>query len=109
MNLQPVPDLILHNGRVTTLAPKRPEANSLAIKDGRILSVGDAADAAGYERGPETRVIGLKGRRVIPGLDDSHIHPIRGGLDYNMELRAASFNATGMANRRDCSSPNRTR
>jgi predicted amidohydrolase YtcJ len=87
MNSHSVADLILRNGRVTTLDPKRPEANSLAIKDGRILSVGDAADAAGYERGPETGVIDLKGRRVTAGLNDSHIHPIRGGLNYNMELR----------------------
>lgn len=78
------PDLILHNGRITTLDPKYPEADNLAIKDGRIIAVDDAEE---YEHGPDTKVIDLKGRRVIPGLNDSHLHVIRGGLNYNMELR----------------------
>jgi len=77
-------DLILHNGRISTLDPKKPEASNLAIKDGRIVGVDDAEE---YERGPNTREIDLKGRRVIPGLNDSHLHVIRGGLNYNMELR----------------------
>jgi predicted amidohydrolase len=38
-------------------------------------------------RGPATRVIDGRGRTVIPGLNDSHMHPIRGGLNYNLELR----------------------
>ena len=77
-------DLILHNGRITTLDPKYPEATNLAIKDGRIVGVDDAER---YQRGPNTKMIDLKGRRVIPGLNDSHLHVIRGGLNYNMELR----------------------
>lgn len=77
-------DLILFNGRITTLDPKYPEARNVAIKDGRIVGVDDAEE---YERGPATRVIDLKGRRVIPGLNDSHLHVIRGGLNYNLELR----------------------
>ncbi len=44
-------------------------------------------DAESHERGPNTKVIDLKSRRVIPGLNDSHLHVIRGGLNYNMELR----------------------
>ena len=60
------------------------QANNLAIKDGRIIGVDDAE---GYQPGPNTKVIDLKGRRVIPGLNDSHLHLIRGGLNYNMELR----------------------
>src|SRR6266851_6411469 len=78
------PDLILHNGRITTLDPKYPEATNLAIKDGRIVAVDDAEE---YQRGPATKVIDLQGRRVVPGLNDSHLHLIRGGLNYNMELR----------------------
>jgi predicted amidohydrolase YtcJ len=84
MNTSIVPDLILHNGHITTLDPKYPEARNLAIKDGRIIGVDDAEE---YQRGPETKVIDLQGRRVIPGLNDSHLHVIRGGLNYNMELR----------------------
>src|SRR5664279_3718951 len=77
-------DLILHNGRITTLDPKYPEAQNLAIKDGRIVGVDDAEE---YQRGSDTKVIDLQGRRVIPGLNDSHLHLIRGGLNYNLELR----------------------
>lgn len=82
MNIQP--DLILSNGRITTLTPNHPEATTLAIKDGRIIGV-DNPEA--FPPGPETKVIDLKGRRVIPGLNDSHLHLIRGGLNYNLELR----------------------
>src|SRR5712671_528942 len=84
MNSNSTADLILHNGLITTLDAKYPAATNLAIKDGRIIGVDDAES---YERGPNTKVIDLKGRRVIPGLNDSHLHVIRGGLNYNMELR----------------------
>jgi predicted amidohydrolase YtcJ len=77
-------DLIVYNGKITTLDPRYPNAQNAAIKDGRIIGVDDAE---AYQRGPNTRVIDLKGRRVIPGLNDSHLHVIRGGLNYNMELR----------------------
>lgn len=80
----PTPDLILHNGKVTTLDPKHPEARHLAIKDGKIVGVDDPES---YQVSPHTQIIDLKGRRVIPGLNDSHIHVIRGGLNYNLELR----------------------
>ncbi|WP_449221103.1 amidohydrolase [Tistrella mobilis] len=82
----PKPDLLLVNGRVTTLDPANPEADTVAIADGRILAVGRRQDLA-VTTGPETQVIDLGGRRVIPGLNDSHTHLIRGGLNYNMELR----------------------
>ena len=84
MNTSTAPDLILYNGRITTLDPKYPEATNVAIKDGRVIAVDDAEE---YERGPNTTAIDLQGRRVIPGLNDSHLHVIRGGLNYNMELR----------------------
>src|SRR6266704_2597908 len=84
MNTKNAADLILHNGHITTLDPNCPEAKNVAIKDGRIVGLDDAES---YERGPNTTTIDLKGRRVIPGLNDSHLHVIRGGLNYNMELR----------------------
>ncbi len=80
------PDLILHNGRITTLDAKLPEVTALSIKNGRIASIGSDEDIMVHAKGT-TRLVDLKGRRVIPGLNDSHTHLIRGGLNYNMELR----------------------
>jgi predicted amidohydrolase YtcJ len=80
------PDLVLHGGRITTLDPGRPQVAAVAIADGRIAAIGDDRDILSL-RGPATRSIALNGRRVIPGLIDSHIHVIRGGLNYNLELR----------------------
>lgn len=79
-------DSILFNGRITTLDPLAPEVSAVAIKDGQFLEVGDDRTIHTHA-GPDTKKIDLKGRTVIPGLNDSHIHVIRGGLNYNMELR----------------------
>ena len=76
---------ILRNGRITTLDPDTPEAEALAIRDGLIVAVGSEADVMRLSEGAQ--IIDLGGRRVIPGLNDSHTHVIRGGLNYNMELR----------------------
>ncbi|PWG63513.1 amidohydrolase [Spiribacter halobius] len=79
-------ELIAVNGRITTLDPARPEVTALAVRDGRIVATGgEAACRAALGPGPTT--IDLRGRRVIPGLNDSHTHLIRGGLSYNLELR----------------------
>jgi len=83
---QGAPDLILHQGRFTTLDPANPIADAVAIKDGRFTRVGAASDILPLA-GPATRVIALNGRGVLPGLIDNHLHIIRGGLNYNMELR----------------------
>lgn len=80
------PDLILLGGRITTLEPAQPEAEALAVRAGVIAAIGKTHDIAPLA-GPDTQVIELGGRRVIPGLNDSHTHVIRGGLSYNMELR----------------------
>ena len=80
------PDLILRNGRFTTLDRANPTADAVAIKDGRFTRVGRAEDVLPLA-GSHTRVIDLQGRRVLPGLIDNHLHIIRGGLNYNMELR----------------------
>ncbi len=79
-------ELILRGGRITTLDPSRPEASAAAVKTGRFTAVGDDAEVMNHA-GPGTRVIDLGGRRVIPGLIDGHTHLIRGGLNYNLELR----------------------
>ena len=79
------PDTILYNGRITTLDPENPEAQAVAIADGRILATGTNDEI--MRLGNAKRKVDLNGRRVIPGLNDSHTHLIRGGLNYNMELR----------------------
>ncbi|NKJ23390.1 amidohydrolase [Dyella sp. SG609] len=80
------PDLILHHGLITTLDRARPTASAVAIADGRFVAVGGDAEVMALA-GPATRVIDLHGRRVLPGLIDNHLHIIRGGLNYNLELR----------------------
>src|SRR6202035_4691164 len=79
-------DLILYNGRFSTLDRSNASPEAVAIADGRFLSVGRARDVEGTA-GATTKRIDLQCRRVIPGLIDSHMHIIRGGLNYNLELR----------------------
>ncbi len=80
------PDLILYGGRITTLDRSNPAATAVAVKDGKFVAVGDDVDVMRLAE-PTTRVINLKGRSALPGLVDNHTHVIRGGLNYNMELR----------------------
>nr|WP_246679701.1 amidohydrolase [Mesorhizobium sp. B2-3-5] len=79
-------DLILHSGKITTLDRTKPSASAVAIKDGVFLAVGNEADVMAHA-GQQTKFIDLKGRRALPGLIDNHLHIIRGGLNFNMELR----------------------
>jgi predicted amidohydrolase YtcJ len=79
-------ELILHSGLITTLDPSNPTADAVAIRGGKFLAVGRRGDIVPLA-GERTRVIDLHGRRVLPGLMDNHIHIIRGGLNFNMELR----------------------
>ena len=79
-------DVILTNGRIATQDNRRSFATAAAIKDGRFLAVGTEREVMAT-RGDNTQVINLRKRTVIPGLNDSHIHLIRGGLNYNLELR----------------------
>src|SRR5215468_7877019 len=85
-NPAPTADLILHHGLFTTLAPGQPTATAVAIRDGRFLAVGADKEVMALA-GPKTKVVDLKARRVLPGLIDNHLHIIRGGLNFNMELR----------------------
>lgn len=79
-------DLLLVGGNIATQDDHRSFVAAVAIKDGRFLATGTDAEIFAY-RGPATRVLELNGRTVIPGLNDSHLHVIRGGLNYNLELR----------------------
>jgi predicted amidohydrolase YtcJ len=79
-------DLILFNGQFHTVDRTKPLASAVAITDGRFVVVGNDNQAMAL-RGPNTQVVDMHGRCVIPGLNDSHLHLIRGGLNYNLELR----------------------
>ncbi|WP_042414911.1 amidohydrolase [Streptacidiphilus anmyonensis] len=79
-------DLVVRNARIHTGDRSRPSATALAAVDGRLVAVGDDADVAALI-GPRTVVVDALGRRMVPGLNDSHNHVVRGGLHYVLELR----------------------
>lgn len=79
-------DLVVRNAKVYTGDPLRPRASAVAIRAGLITAVGNDADVI-PRIGPGTRVVDALGRRAVPGLNDSHLHVIRGGLNYVLELR----------------------
>ncbi|MFG2356309.1 amidohydrolase [Streptomyces sp. NPDC048521] len=79
-------DLVVRNAKVHTGDPGRPQAGAIAVRDGVITVVGDDQDIAPHV-GADTRVVDALGRRVVPGLNDAHLHVIRGGLNYVLELR----------------------
>jgi predicted amidohydrolase YtcJ len=76
----PMAELALKNGAIYTVDDTRRWADAVAIRDGRIVFVGTDQELAAHV-GPNTRVIDLKGRMVIPGFQDAHIHPISAGLE----------------------------
>ncbi|NEK37358.1 amidohydrolase [Rhizobium leguminosarum] len=79
-------DIVFHNGRITTLDRANPNATAIAVKDGLFLEVGTDSEVMALA-GPDTKIVDLKGKRVLPGLIDNHTHVVRGGLNFNMELR----------------------
>src|SRR5712672_4561910 len=79
-------ELILRNGRFTTLDRSNPTATAVAVSGGRFTAVGRDADVM-PQAGPATTIIDLRASGVLPGLIDNHLHIIRGGLNFNMELR----------------------
>lgn len=82
-------DLVLLDGRITTLSldPATPaEATALAVRSGRIMAVGSDDEIRAHV-GPGTRVVELGGRRVVPGLVDSHVHFVRAGRTWADEVR----------------------
>jgi predicted amidohydrolase YtcJ len=83
---QDAPDLILFNGLFTTLDKSKPTATAVAIRDGKFIAVGSDSEVSQL-KSDSTRTVDLKGRSALPGLIDNHLHIIRGGLNFNMELR----------------------
>jgi len=71
-------DLVAVHGKVWTEDPTHPEAEAIAVSGHRIVAVGTDAEVLKLA-GPRTRVLDLKGRRVVPGFNDAHVHFFWGG------------------------------
>src|SRR5215471_16536933 len=80
----PYADVIFTNGKVVTVDSNFSIAQALAIKEGKLIAVGTNAEALAL-RGPNTKVLDLAGKTVIPGLQDSHIHFLSLGEDVTFE------------------------
>jgi predicted amidohydrolase YtcJ len=79
------PDTVLLNGKVVTLDARSSTQEAIAVRDGHIIAAGTTADIRKLA-GPATRVIDVRGRTVIPGLIDSHLHAIRAALSFSTEV-----------------------
>ncbi len=73
-------DLAFVNGAVYTVDAVRSWAQAVAVKDGRIVAVGNDDDVR-MSVGPRTEVVDLANRMLVPGFQDAHVHPVGGGLD----------------------------
>lgn len=80
-------DLIIYNGKIATMQKQNEFVQAIAMKDGIILDIGTEKNILAAYKSSETKLIDAKGKTVIPGLNDSHMHVIREGLNYNSELR----------------------
>jgi predicted amidohydrolase YtcJ len=99
-------DLIVTNARVLTMEPDRPRAEAVAVSGARILAVGDATEIAALA-GPGTRIIDARGRTLLPGFFEGHVHLGLGGADlthlhighlHGAEAVGAAFRAFAAAN-----------
>ena len=88
--LQPA-DTILTNGKVYTVNAKQPWARAVAIRSGKIISVGDDAEILKL-RGPATKVIDAGGKLVLPGFVDCHIHFLEGSISLGQANLEGSKN-----------------
>jgi predicted amidohydrolase YtcJ len=80
-----IADTVLVNGKILTVDSRFSTEEAIAIRDGRVAAVGKTADVRRLA-GPSTRIIDLKGRTVIPGLIDSHLHGVRAALSFATEV-----------------------
>ncbi|HWN51483.1 MAG TPA: amidohydrolase [Xanthobacteraceae bacterium] len=81
----PAVDTLLVNGKVITLDDASSIVQAIAIHDGKVLAVGSNEDIR-KRADARTNIIDLGGRTAVPGLMDSHIHALRAGLTYSVEL-----------------------
>jgi len=85
----PQADLLVVNANVRTMDPEQPRAEAVAIAGNRIAAVGDQA-AVRALAGKNTRVINARGRLLLPGFNDAHVHFLSGGFQLsNVDLRDA--------------------
>src|ERR1700677_3672464 len=70
---RPAAELIIHNARIWTVSPKQPEADALAVLNGRFVAVGTEAEVMRWQ-GPHTRIVDAQGNRLLPGFNDAHVH-----------------------------------
>jgi predicted amidohydrolase YtcJ len=87
------PDLVLIDGKIWTVNPAQPEAEAVACLNGMIAAVGSTAEIRKLI-GPHTRVVDLRGKRVVPGFNDAHVHFYSGGFNLtSVQLRDARSQA----------------
>lgn len=79
-------DLIVTNGKIAIMDKNNTISEAIAVKKGKVLAYGTTSEILKL-KGEQTKVIDAKGRTIIPGLNDSHLHLTRGGRFYNAELR----------------------
>lgn len=72
-------DTLYYNGKIITMWAERPVVESMTVSSGRVLDVG-TTQIVGRKTGPRTRQVNLQGKTVLPGLIDSHVHPIKAAL-----------------------------
>ena len=85
--------IVFHTGKVYTVNERQPWASAIAVKNERIVYVGDDEGALELV-GPDTRVVNLAGKMLLPGFQDAHVHPIEAGMSY---LGCSLHGATSIA------------
>lgn len=75
-------ELVFKNANIYTVDPSRPTATSLAVREGKIVAVGADADTASLV-GPQTKVVDVQGRLMLPAFHDAHTHPVWGGVSHS--------------------------
>jgi len=93
MSQTQVADVIFVNGKIWTVDKAKPSAEAVAVLDGRILSVGSGSEIRKLA-GAQTRIVDLKGKRMLPGFIDNHTHFMSGGFQLqSVDLRNAKSEA----------------
>jgi len=84
-------ELVLINGNVITIDAKRPRGSAVAVAGGKITAVGDDSAVSGLV-GPQTEVVDLAGKTLLPGFNDSHLHMLSYGTSL-LNVRLAGLNS----------------